>query len=62
MHIYKRSLKKNCPIQKIYVGDCHSMVIDSEGKVFAWGWNNYGQCGAYPESTKQNYILPEFKK
>ena len=62
MHIYKRSLKKNCPIQKIYIGDCHSMVIDSEGKVFAWGWNNYGQCGAYPESTKQNYILPEFKK
>ena len=60
--IYKMCLKNNTPIQKIYVGNCHSMVLNSEGKVFSWGWNNYGQCGAFPDSTKQNYILPEFRK
>ena len=62
IQIYKECLKNKAPIQKIYVGNCHSMVLNSEGKVFTWGWNNYGQCGAFPETTKQNYILPEFKK
>ena len=62
INIYKTCLKNNAPIQKIYVGNCHSMVLNSEGKVFTWGWNNYGQCGTFSESTKQNYILPEFKK
>ena len=62
IRIYKECLKNKTPIQKIYLGNCHSMVLNSEGKVFTWGWNNYGQCGAFPETTKQNYILPEFKK
>ena len=62
IQIYKMCLKNNTPIQKIYVGSCHSMVLNSEGKVFSWGWNNYGQCGTFPDLTKQNYILPEFKK
>ena len=62
IQIYKMCLKNNTPIQKIYVGDCHSMVLNSEGKVFTWGWNNFGQCGAFSDTTKQNYILPEFKK
>jgi alpha-tubulin suppressor-like RCC1 family protein len=38
------------------------MLLNTEGKVYAWGWNNYGQCGAYPDSTKQNLIIPMFKK
>ncbi len=62
MNIYKKNLKNNTPIQKIYISDCHSMVLNSEGKIFTWGWNNYGQCGEYSDTTKQNYILPEFKK
>jgi alpha-tubulin suppressor-like RCC1 family protein len=62
MNVYKACLKKNTPIQKIFISDCHSMVLDSEGKVFTWGWNNYGQCGEFSDSTKQNYILPDFKK
>ena len=62
MNVYKTCLKKNTPIQKIFISDCHSMVLDSEGKVFTWGWNNYGQCGEFSDSTKQNYILPDFKK
>ena len=62
MQVYKNCLKNNTPIQKIYISNCHSMVLNSEGKVFSWGWNNYGQCGAYPQSTKQNFILPEFRQ
>ena len=61
MNIYKQSLKSNTPIQKIFVGNCHSMALNSEGKVYTWGWNNYGQCGAYSNSTKQNFIIPMFK-
>ena len=62
MQVYKKCLKNNTPIQKIYISNCHSMVLTSEGKVFAWGWNNFGQCGTFPESSKQNLILTEFKK
>ena len=58
---YKKCLENNTPIQKIFVGNCHSMALNSEGKVYTWGWNNYGQCGAYPESTKQHFIIPLFK-
>ena len=61
MNIYKQSLKSNTPIQKIFIGNCHSMALNSEGKVYTWGWNNYGQCGAYSNSTKQNFIIPMFK-
>ena len=62
MQTYKRCLQNKTPIQKIFISTCHTMALNSEGKVFTWGWNNYGQCGAYPQSTKQNFILPEFKK
>ena len=55
-------MHNNTPIQKIFIGNSHSMILNSEGKVYTWGWNNYGQCGAYPESTKQNLIIPLFKK
>ena len=61
IHIYKACLSYDTPIQKIFVGNCHSMALNSEGKVFTWGWNNYGQCGAYPNSTKKNFIIPMFK-
>ena len=59
--IFKAEIANNTPIQKIYIGNCHSMLLNSEGKVYTWGWNNYGQCGAYPDSTKQNFIIPMFK-
>ena len=59
--IFKMGIANNTPIQKIFIGNCHSMLLNSEGKVYTWGWNNYGQCGAYPDSTKQNFIIPLFK-
>jgi len=38
---------KNLPagIKMISAGGCHSLAIDSDGKVWAWGDNGYGQYG-----------------
>ena len=33
----------------------HSMVVDSEGGVFTWGWGTYGQLGL----GGKTYALPE---
>ena len=41
MNVYKTCLKKNSPIQKIFINDCHSMVLNSEGKYLHGRWNNY---------------------
>jgi len=32
-------------ITTIAVGDAHSLALDSEGKVYAWGYNTFGQLG-----------------
>ena len=56
--IYKECLKNETPIQKIEISNCHTMVLNSIGKVYSWGWNNYGQCGVFPNLTKQSYVFP----
>ena len=61
LSIYRQNISNNTPIQKIYIGNCHSIALNSEGKIYTWGWNNFGQCGAYPDSTKQKFIIPMFK-
>ena len=60
--IYKQCLLNNTPIEKIEISNCHSMVLTNVGKAFTWGWNNYGQCGQYPDSTKESYLISEFRK
>ncbi|RIB24463.1 regulator of chromosome condensation 1/beta-lactamase-inhibitor protein II [Gigaspora rosea] len=40
---------------KIFAGSCHSFAVDLNGIVYAWGLNNYGQCGI---ESKDSYILP----
>ncbi|KAF5095067.1 hypothetical protein D0Z00_003292 [Geotrichum galactomycetum] len=32
-------------IKHISAGEFHSFAVDSEGEVYAWGLNNFGQCG-----------------
>ena len=61
LSIYRQNISNNTPIQKIYIGNCHSIALNSAGKIYTWGWNNFGQCGAYPDSTKQKFIIPMFK-
>jgi alpha-tubulin suppressor-like RCC1 family protein len=38
------------PIQKISVGDYHSLALDEAGQVWGWGSNQYGQLGKNPTS------------
>jgi alpha-tubulin suppressor-like RCC1 family protein len=49
--IYTSCLKTNSPIHLIGVGSSHTVCVNSKGKVFSFGWNNYGQCGVPVNST-----------
>ena len=60
--IYKECLQNEAPIQKIEISNCHTMVINSKGKVYSWGWNNFGQCGIFPHLTKKSYVLPNLSR
>ena len=43
--IYNLNIRNGNPIQQISIGGCHTIVLNNKGKLFSWGWNNYGQCG-----------------
>ena len=62
MEIYKECLKNDTPIQKIEISNCHSLALSSDGKLYSWGWNNYGQCGECPDLTKQRFLFPNLNK
>lgn len=32
------------PIMSVSAGQTHSLIVNSKGKVFTWGWNDNGQC------------------
>ena len=62
LKIYKESIKNETPIQKIEISNCHTMVLNSVGKIYSWGWNNFGQCGVFPNLTKESYIFPNIMR
>ena len=39
-------------ISKIACGQNHIIVVDTKGNMFAWGSNNYGQCGKDSTTAK----------
>lgn len=39
------SIKRGVKITKVRAGAYHSFAIDGDGRVWAWGLNNYGQLG-----------------
>ena len=49
--IYTRCLQNNDPIQLISLGSQHTICVTNKGKVYTFGWNNYGQCGVPINST-----------
>lgn len=49
--IYSICLKNCSPIQLIAVGGQHTLCVNDKGKIFTFGWNNYGQCGVPINST-----------
>jgi len=36
--------------------------VNSKGKVFSWGWNNYGQCGQPFYTTYTEMIIPDLRR
>jgi alpha-tubulin suppressor-like RCC1 family protein len=58
--LFNMNISNKSPLQIIKTGSCHTMTINSKGRVFSWGWNNYGQCGQpMYTSYKNNFALPE---
>ena len=49
--VYTSCIKNNSPIQMIAVGSSHTTCVNSKGKIYSFGWNNYGQCGVPVNST-----------
>lgn len=43
--VFNQNLRNSSPIIQIEVGGCHTLLLNSKGKIFSWGWNNHGQCG-----------------
>ena len=56
--IYNECMKDETPIQKIEISNTHTIILNNIGKVYSWGWNNFGQCGTFPNLTKQSYLFP----
>jgi alpha-tubulin suppressor-like RCC1 family protein len=49
---------KGFNIAKIATGDYHSVVLDTDGRLFSFGDNTYGQLGFQPESGFRNIDAP----
>ena len=49
--IYSKCLQNNDPIQHISLGSQHTICVTNKGKIYSFGWNNYGQCGVPINST-----------
>ena len=49
--LYSKCLKNFDPIQNISLGSQHTICLTSKGKIYSFGWNNYGQCGIKTKST-----------
>ena len=54
-NISKNTLLKDKKITDISMGDGHYIALDSNGKVYTWGLNDYGQLG---DGTNQQSYLP----
>ena len=54
--IYNLNIRNGNPIQQISIGGCHTIVLNNKGKLFSWGWNNYGQCGISRNSKLIDYF------
>ena len=45
IQISEGSILEGKDITSVSAGMNHSLALDSDGKVYAWGWNDYGQLG-----------------
>ena len=40
-------------MQLISLGSTHTLVASSKGKLYSWGWNDWGQCGHNSKMEKE---------
>mgnify|MGYP002626041218 CR=1 FL=1 len=60
--IYDKNMYNHTPIQLISIGDTSTMMVNSLGKIYTFGWNNNSQCGINNKASIKNFILPEINK
>ena len=67
--IYNHNIQNGSPIQQISIGSCHTILLNNKGKIYSWGWNNYGQCCISSKcniffllDTLNNVIVPRIYK
>ncbi|CAN4080000.1 unnamed protein product [Withania somnifera] len=56
----------NVKIVQAAIGGWHCLAVDDQGKAYAWGGNEYGQCGEEPERKddtgrpiKRDIVIPK---
>lgn len=56
----------NVKIVQAAIGGWHCLAVDDQGKAYAWGGNEYGQCGEEPERkddtgrpVKRDIVIPK---
>jgi uncharacterized repeat protein (TIGR02543 family) len=47
-------------IRNIHIGSLHSVAVTTAGRVYAWGWNIYGQLGDNTTTDKSSPTLISF--
>ena len=58
-NIYDKNMYNHTPIELIAIGDNSTIMVNSIGKIYTFGWNNNNQCGINNKSSIKNFILPE---
>ncbi|KAJ7294375.1 hypothetical protein O6H91_Y261400 [Diphasiastrum complanatum] len=48
---------ENVKIVQAAIGGWHCLAVDEEGRTYAWGGNEYGQCAEEPEKKGEGKIL-----
>ena len=56
--IYEKNMNNHTPIQLISIGETNTLLTNSQGKVYSFGWNNNYQCGINNKKSIQSFILP----
>ena len=57
-NIYEKNMNGHTPIQLIAIGDSNTLMTNSIGKVYSFGWNNNTQCGVNNKSSIQRFVFP----
>ena len=57
--IYDKNMYNHTPIELISIGDTSTIMVNSIGKIYTFGWNNNCQCGINSKSSIKNFVLPE---